>query len=134
MLSLGGPEEVNIADSRREFERRHKELGLCVKCSNLAIPNEKLCAKCNRKHKLAIRKFTLKHIRLGLCEKCSKPAIPNHIYCVDCNEKHKIVSQKIRENYKANNRCRCGAPLVDEYKNCPNCRSKLYRTRILCNF
>jgi uncharacterized OB-fold protein len=93
------------------------------------------------------QKYKEKHRKMGLCENCSRPAYPDRRYCLKHLRSH-ARSQRIYEakNKQAvlkrhrqlkqkrfeNGRCKmCGGLLDDpQYKNCQNCREKLYVERI----
>jgi len=87
----------------KKYKKRHREMGLCLDCSEPVYPDRKKClvhlrsaAKAEQKYRLNnIRKVTEKDHRLkqarrdnGLCEMCSAPLDPDadtgRLNCVNC--------------------------------------------------
>jgi uncharacterized OB-fold protein len=87
----------------REYEARHKALGLCQKCSNPVFPGRVKCLKCLEKDRIRIKARYYK----------------NHKYEIERNNKR-------RARYIAEGRCpKCGAPVLDGFQTCVNCTNRL---------
>ncbi len=124
----------NIEDKRR-FQRtwakkktaERKEAGLCVRCGKPTT--NYYCAKC-----LEYRsEYKESRISKGLCIDCSKPlSSKSRCYCEKCLKRVNIGFQLIRKKWIEQGRCpNCGGGKMENenFKRCPNCRSKLYRTK-----
>ena len=93
-----------------KYKQKHKELGLCINCSNLAVHGEMCCAECSYKHRIASQKYYYKNHRLHLqkakekkeklkeqnrCPICGGLNNTNGVTCSSCNQgQHKISGSK----------------------------------------
>lgn len=62
-----------IPDRRRRYEQRHRQLGLCIMCGNIAEYNKKRCTECLKKKRELSKSIYDRNKRLGLCVLCGKP-------------------------------------------------------------
>lgn len=70
-------------------------LGLCLWCSDPAMPGKRMCKKHNRiKNELQNARYW-NHVSLGLCGYCSNPPMPGTKLCEDHK---KYISQKKKES------------------------------------
>ena len=78
---------------------------------------------------------------LGMCLDCSEPVTRNSVRCLKhlyrintydkyhrpqwSRDKHSRTVRELRERYRLEGKCRCGAPLVEgEGRRCENCLEK----------
>jgi len=88
----------------QKYKLLHKKLGLCVDCSEPAIPFEIRCAK----HNWNLRQ-------------------QNKRWCKNNSVKYNKIGREQKQQYRETNRCmRCSAPLDSDadmgYVTCVNCR------------
>jgi len=72
------------------YKRSHREQGLCVYCSEYALPYHSRCEKHIRSHRST--QFGINHrnqverLEKGLCPRCGGERTDNRKYCVNCRE------------------------------------------------
>ena len=93
-----------------KYKQKHKELGLCVNCSNPIVHGETRCAECSYNHNIACKKYYYKYHALQLqkakekkeklkeqnrCPVCCGPNDTDSVCCSSCNQgEHKISGSK----------------------------------------
>ena len=91
------------------YKDKHKELGLCVDCSEPAYPNKTRCARHLINRVESSRRYYKKH-----------------------KEYYQKLYKEIKEKRLREERCyACGGPLDDpeRWVTCVNCREKIYQPR-----
>lgn len=117
----------------KAYKARHKAKGLCVDCSEPAVPEKNKCKKHRLEDLLRTRVRHSKHKAAGLCSYCNEYALPGKSLC----EKHrnqklinnKVIGRRIRKRYIKEGRCsNCSLKLHPEmdagYVTCCNCRAR----------
>jgi hypothetical protein len=68
------------------YKRRHLAQGLCVYCSEKAVPGRTLCKKHLLNHRSSSLKYKKKARKMKRCPDCNTPLHPEmdegHIYCL----------------------------------------------------
>ena len=92
-----------------EYKQRHRDMGLCVECSEPVYPGIIRCLKHNRNHNAIMREFYK-------------------------TPEYRERDRKRRISRKDNGKCMaCGTPLIPEDNGCvtcQNCREKLYKSEV----
>ena len=101
----------------KKYKDRHRELGLCVSCSEKAVQGRSLCEKHLKTNLIATEKYKRNNRDKYLAQQ-------------------KIYSDKRVKRRENNNLCiGCGRPLhyeADEgHKKCLNCRIEMHKPRWL---
>ena len=129
----------------KAYKEQHKKRGLCVDCSNPAMPERNLCINCARKQRARVRAYKDRKTEKGICENCLNPVVPGRKLCASCIVKNKIdvkkwrqrhgaymieYNREMRKLYRKENKClACGIKLGEQdqgHVTCLNCRLNLH--------
>lgn len=106
--------------------QERKKMGLCVDCSNKAIPEKAYCEKCAIRHSKSNKKRTQSRKSDGLCIKCGVAKEQQHRASCDACLKYMNEFMAVRRhNWESESCCvDCGANVI-EVKRCTVCYLKM---------
>ena len=93
--------ERNKLPERKENNRRYsrqwpalaKELGLCVGCHGIPLPNRTRCQRCTERH----RGYRRRAKESDRCTDCASPPLPNRTRCSICTENRRKPRQRAKK-------------------------------------
>ena len=79
--------------ARKEFSDRHRELGLCTKCTRVPEPGFAMCSECQRKRRESLQN----RVSRGKCHNCGNQASRGKGRCEACATAHKTKQKGLPE-------------------------------------
>ncbi len=114
------------AHARRE---RRKAAGLCVHCSERAVPGRTMCPRHFEEYKGGFARLRAARIRDGLCPACGKPRAPDRRHCPECLHLQSAKQKRRCEANRAAGNCyTCGKPRDRKGTLCSACCAALRET------
>jgi hypothetical protein len=96
---------------KRKPKGERKQNGICLKCSNAALPGKSLCQQ-HRERKRQRR-------RQGICHDCPKPSLPGKSRCQRHSEKTQLADRRRYARYRVAGLCaHCGHPALQGKSMC----------------
>jgi len=123
--------KLTNSEKYRRYREKHLKLGLCTRCSELALEGHTRCKKhheehnedtreqgkrfrkehpeeCHKRDCIKRKKVKDKHKKLGLCIHCSNPVKPGFTLCEKCSKNKKLYEKNKYRYYRNNYWCtRC---------------------------
>ncbi len=113
---------AKAAAQMRKFNRRRRELGLCVSCGKPAREQKAKCDKCAEKANQQYNQRYRQGREKGLCVQCGKPSSLGKCYCEDCGKVHNASVKERADERKSKGLCvRCGKPAPNGRSQCDPC-------------
>ena len=94
-MATYGP-DITKWDRRRRYEQRHRDQGLCQKCSEPQVEGSVYCERHRAIERIVTKARPLNRIAAGMCVKCGRPLGPEDAGMTHHNRNECIPSRRIR--------------------------------------